>query len=92
MWQANIPLPSLPIMLVCSADATIEFNRTGDFNTILDSPEDSKKVKAIFAKDGFTIGSESYEYGEPYSYKEIPEMLQYLKEKEMDFPKFNAGF
>lgn len=84
----GIQIPGLPILLYCVSDASVILVPQTKFKTILDRSEASGGITAILDNEGFSIGGESFNYNEKIFYKEIPAMLQWLKQLNMEMPTF----
>lgn len=91
----TMQLNRLPIALSFHPQGLIAFQRLTDafgneldFRTIIDNPEVG--VQAIISVDDVFIGAETVlQYGEFYEYKQMPELLAWLKAQEMIMPRFN---
>ena len=95
MQQVQVQLGSLPVILICLSTGEVVFVKRHDFKTIIDSPEQG--LIAMFSNDGFSITdnnkvAHSFDYSVMYRYKDIPAMLQYLKQQELELPIFNTHF
>ena len=86
MWQITIPHPSLPVAFRCREDATIAFIRTFNFTDIVEG--NLSGVYSSFGEFDFKIGDEILQYGLQYSYKDLPELLQWFKEQNMIMQEF----
>ena len=95
MHQLPIKLGSLPINLVLISNGSVAFVKAGNFTTIFDFPEDKNDVEAIFSYSDFCIGNaEGLCYNVAYKYKEIPDMLAWLQQQNLQEPQgmFFRGF
>lgn len=72
-----------PINLILLANGTLAFIRVMEFKGIVDLPTNENYPEASFWRDGFQIGDEVYEYNMAYPYKEMPVMLEWLKQQNM---------
>lgn len=82
--QMAVPLAGLPLNLVLISDGSLAFVKTHNFKCIVDQPEDDKKVAAMFDEEDFSIGTErQLAYNVAYRYSEIPCMLQWLLEQNL---------
>lgn len=70
---------SFPITMLCIDNGNIAFQPTQQFKAIIDG-------NVVWAADGFSIDGEDYKYGEQICYKEIPSMLQWLKQQNLISP------
>lgn len=78
-------LGSLPIMIVFDSSGMVGFNRMANFPTIIENLEDGLQI--IYSNDDIFLGSETQiEYNRLYQYKEMPEMLYWLKSQELELP------
>jgi hypothetical protein len=85
MYQMQIPIGQLPINLVLLSDGTLVFIKVANFGVIFDHKLGG--VDAIFHEDSFTINGTDYFYNTIYAYKEIPEMLQWLAQQNLQWPE-----
>lgn len=95
MHQLPIRLGSLPISLVLISDGSVAFVKSCNFKTICDVPEGVGEVVAIFDNEGFQLGNTSnFCYNVAYKYKEIPDMLSWLQQQNLQEPQgvFFGGF
>lgn len=77
MIYTQIPLANLPINLILLPETTeVAFVVVQQFKLVYDMSTDGED--AYFDMEGFSIGTEEYEYNKPYKYKEIPSMLNWL--------------
>lgn len=84
----GLALKGLPIQLQCYQDGTVAFAKLGLFKAIVDQPGDG--LQAIITTEDIAIGADTViEYGMRYRYKEMPELLAYLKSLDMEMPVFN---
>lgn len=87
-FQIGIQVPGLPIALYAISDASLVLVPQSKFKTIVDRSEASGGITAILDNDGFSLNGESFNYNEKIFYKEIPAMLQWLKQLNMEMPTF----
>lgn len=87
-FQISLPLSTLPIMLYCISDSSVVLVPQTKFKTLIELPSESGGITAILDNEGFSIGGESFNYNEKIFYKEIPAMLQWLKQLNMEIPTF----
>jgi hypothetical protein len=91
MQQIQVQLGSLPIILVCLMTGEVAFVKRADFKTIIDLPETG--LVAMWDNEGFSITDEnkvahSFDYNVTYRFKDVPVMLQYLKQQNLEMPVF----
>ena len=92
MFQAQMQLPGLPILLTLRSDATIAFTPFQAFPTIIDQPEDANAVKAIFDSEHTLFyltddDKQEYNYNTPIAYKEEPLLLRWLQQQHLEQPQ-----
>lgn len=89
MHQLQIKLGSLPISLVLISDGSVAFVKSCNFKAICDSgDDDGKQIVAIFDNEGFQLGNtDNFCYNVAYRYKEIPDMLKYLQQQNLQEPQ-----
>lgn len=87
-FQVGIQIPGLPIVLYAVSDSSVVLVPQTKFKAILDRSKASGGITAILDNEGFSIGGESFNYNEKIFYKEIPAMLQWLKQLNMEIPTF----
>lgn len=81
-------MKGLPLQLQCFQDGTVSFAKLGLFKAIVDQPGDG--LQAIITTEDIAIGADTViEYGMRYRYKEMSELLAYLKSLDMEMPIFN---
>lgn len=84
MLQVQIPIGQMPINLILLSDGTVVFIKVATFGVIFDQKLDG--VSAIFEDDHFTLAESEFYYNTIYRYKEIPEMLQWLQQQNLQEP------
>ena len=89
MYQVQVPLGNLPVNLVLIGNreqASVAFVRFQS-GTVFDQSDD---VSAGFFDENFLLfrngTNESFEYNTAYDYKNIPAMLQWLKQQNLQEP------
>lgn len=86
-YQAQLPLGNLPFHLVLISDGTVAFVLHQHFKLIHDDhPKDSGKVVGIYDTQGFSLNGEAFLYSTKYAYKEMPTLLKWLQEQELEMP------
>jgi hypothetical protein len=95
MMSVQLPLGTLPVNLVLVPHcAGAVFVKTATFSVVLDVDyEGQGNVEGYFYKDSFQLGNdietaEEFFYNQIYQYKEIPVMLQWLKQQKLQQPDF----
>ncbi|MGZ8888083.1 MAG: hypothetical protein ACXW1D_00840 [Halobacteriota archaeon] len=82
MMALDARLANLPIQITYYGNGLIEFNRYVNFNTIVDNP--CEGIQAIISNEDIYVGADTVvEYGVRYEYKEMPELLAWLKEQNL---------
>lgn len=82
MFGINARLANLPIKITYYVDGWVELNRLANFNTIVDNP--CAGIQAIISNEDVYVGADTVvEYGVRYDYKEMPELLAWLKEQNL---------
>jgi hypothetical protein len=83
MWQKQISLGQMmPIGMLCLSNGNIAFFRLQEFETIFDQDEQGITV-ASFDMEDFDINGTVLKYDCQYNYKEIPELLEWLKSQQL---------
>jgi len=88
MQQISIRMNNLPLNLICAETGQIALIPTQQFKTIIDQCEG---ITAIIDTTGITINGESFEYNELISYKESPNMLQWLQAQKLEMPTISKN-
>ncbi len=90
MQGIQLPLGSLPLTISCFENGKVSIQRMANFPTIIDQVEQG--IQAIWDADGGTIGSGTeINYGEMYSYRELPELAAYIAHQKLEMPEFRKG-
>lgn len=85
MAQIGMQLGSLPIQIIYDSSGTVGFVRMANMPTIVENLEDGLQI--IYSNEDIFLGAETQiEYNRLYQYKEIPEMLYWLKSQELEMP------
>lgn len=88
MFQLQVSIgETFPVSLVLLSNGTLVWIKTTQFKPIYDSPSEPDSIAAVFSEDGFTIGDDEYSYNRIYEYKELPSMLKWLKQQQMQEPE-----
>lgn len=82
----QVHIDGWPLVIQCFENGLITIYRSAEFKTILDQPNSTEDLVAIFDNDGFTIGTESYDYGAFIDYKNTPDVLKWLKQQGLKNP------
>lgn len=91
MFQVQVGLGSLPIVLFCLGDGSVAMQPSQQFSAVFD--QQLEGVQAMFDMNGYSIDGVEYKYGEKVFYKEIPSVLQWLQKQELQMPVFqNSPF
>ena len=96
-FQVQIPLGRLPINLVLvgnKVSAEVVFVKVADrVLLVVDQPESKDAIGAVFSEENFAffeewVGGaiECFEYTVVYDYKEIPLMLKWLQQQNLQEP------
>ena len=88
MYQIQLSLQTLPILITCNSEGRVGFSPQGVFKTLVDTYGEANSKVAIFDMAGFIIDSIEYKYNVWYDYKNLPSLLEYLKKLEMKMPIF----
>lgn len=86
---------TFPLVLACFDNGTVALLKAREFSSIFDSPETG--VHGAFHPDHFALwtpGRESlaeFEYSTQYNYKNIPLLLAWLKQQNLQPPQFKGG-
>lgn len=88
LWQIQLPIGATPLALTCFSDGTIGFVPQMVFTTFVE--EYVKDKFAMFDMNGFSINQKQYNYNTRYSYKIIPDMLEYLQSLKLEMPQFST--
>ncbi len=84
MIYCQMPIGQLfPIQLILLENGEVMFVRVRESKPIIDMVEE---IFAIFYEDGFEIKGESFEYSTPYTYKELPSMIEWLQHQNLQQP------
>lgn len=93
-YQIQVPLGSLPVALVLVGNqwqGRVAFVKVAPFITVFDCGKEGSNISAAFYQDEFHIfgsvdGEEVFEYDTIYDYKELPVMLEWLKQQNLQEP------
>lgn len=82
--QISVPLNSLPLNIVYLSNGQIGLVPRGIFPTIFDSPE--KGIHAIITPEKMIVGTTEIKYNTSLKYKEMPELLEWLQQQNLEQP------
>ena len=82
--QISAPLGNLPLSIVYVSNGTLGLVPKGIFPTIFDSPE--KGIHAIITPEKMIVGTTEIKYNTSLKYKEIPELLKWLVQQDLQKP------
>lgn len=75
----------MPINLVLLGTGHVAFIRVAAFKALFDQCEEGG-VSAEFYEGDFSVGGEVFQYNTSYPYKELPDMLKWLKAQSLIAP------
>lgn len=85
----NLQLGNLPIQLILAENGQVAFQKMGKIDTIVDQP--GTGVQAIIDDDGIYVGADTeLAYNCLYSYKEMPELLAWLQQMNLEAPNLKG--
>ena len=85
MYQVQVAVGNMPINLLLLSNGYVAFVRVANFKALFDQSKEGDIV-AMFYEEDFTVGAETFQYNTSYAYKEIPDMLAWLKAQELIKP------
>ena len=86
--QVGTQLGSLPIQVVFDSSGQIGFARMANFQTVIENLEDGLSI--IYSNDDIYLAENTQlMYNVLYQYKNIPEMITWLKSQNLQMPQFN---
>lgn len=83
IYQAQIGIGSLPVNLILLSTGQLVFIRVANIGVLFDNNDG---IDAVFMDDGFRLNDEEFSYNTLYWYKEIPLLLQWLKNQNLQEP------
>ncbi len=90
MQSIDVQLGNLPLILSCYSNGCISIARAANFKCIIDQPQVG--VMAFIDAEGISIGTETeIIYEEMLEYKQMPELLSWLKAQNMEMPVLRKG-
>jgi hypothetical protein len=84
MQQLSMSINNLPLSLVLVSNGTLGIVPKGAFPTIFDSPEQG--IHAIITPEKMVVGNTSVLYNTSLKYKEMPELLEWLVQQDLEKP------
>ena len=101
-YQVQVPLGGLPVNLVLVGNrehGEVAFVKVAPFaGAVFDLTDDGQDVRAVFDTHKFALFhptdvslDEEFHYDMLYDYKNIPVMLQWLKDQKLEEPKTIFG-
>jgi len=88
--QITIKINNLPLVLICLSNGHVAIIPQGKFPVIFDSPEQG--VKAVITPETMLVGTTNVPYNTSLPYKEMPELLQWLVDQQLEMPAFGNMF
>lgn len=86
MYQIQLPLGNLPILITCFSDSHIGFSYNYQFSAIVDVWGDNKQT--IIDMGGIRVDDINLAYNTKYAYKQMPTVLEWLQSLKLEMPKF----
>lgn len=82
--QISVPLNSLPLNIVYLSNGQIGLVPRGTFPTVFDQPDQG--IHAIITPEKMLVGNTEIKYNTSLKYKEMPELLEWLKAQQLEQP------
>lgn len=82
--QLSTPLGNLPLSLVLVSTGQIGLVPRGAFPVLFDQPEQG--IHAIITPEKMVVGNTDVPYNTSLKYKEMPELLEWLKAQSLEKP------
>lgn len=82
MQQIAINLGNLPLNLILVSNGQLALVPRGNFPVIFDQPEQG--ISAIISSDKFLVGDKEIRYNTAISYKDIPELKEWLVQQKLE--------
>lgn len=82
--QISVQLNSLPLNIVYLSNGQVGLVPRGAFPVIFDSPEQG--IHAIITPEKMIVGNTNVPYNTSLKYKEMPELLEWLKAQSLEKP------
>lgn len=89
MLGVQLPIGTLPIMMMCYETGQVAFARMRDFNLIVDAPESG--IQALISNQDIYVGTDTeIKYGEMYDWQSMPELKAWIAAQNLDMPTFRT--
>lgn len=82
--QLSAPINTLPLNIVYISNGTLGIVPKGAFPVIYDQPEQG--IHAIITPEKMIVGSTNVPYNTSLKYKEMPELLEWLVQQDLEKP------
>ena len=82
--QISAPLGNLSLSIVYISNGTLGIVPKGIFPTIFDMPEQG--IHAIITPEKMIVGTTEIKYNTSLKYKEMPELLKWLVQQDLEKP------
>lgn len=82
--QLSMPINNFPLSLVLVSNGQIGLVPRGAFPVIFDSPEQG--IHAIITPEKMVVGNTNVPYNTSLKYKEMPELLEWLQNQQLEQP------
>lgn len=82
--QISAPLGNLSLSIVYISNGTIGLVPKGAFPVLFDMPEQG--IHAIITPEKMIVGSTNVPYNTSLKYKEMPELLEWLVQQDLEKP------
>lgn len=82
--QISVPLNSLPLNIVYLSNGKIGLVPRGTFPVTFDQPEQG--IHAIITPEKMIVGTTEIKYNTSLKYKEMPELLEWLVQQQLEQP------
>lgn len=83
--QIGMQLGPLPIQIVYDSSGMVGFNRLANFRTIVENLEDGLQI--IYSNEDIVVGTTELAYNVLHDYKNMPEVLYWLKSQQLEMPQ-----
>ena len=82
--QISAPLGNLPLSVVYISNGTLGLVPRGAFPVLFDQPEQG--IHAIITPEKMIVGTTNVPYNTSLKYKEMPELLKWLVQQNLEQP------
>lgn len=82
--QLAMQMVGLPLNLILISNGQLAVCPRGIFNTIYDQPEQG--ISAVISSDKMLVGNTEVSYNKALSYKQMPELLEWLVQQKLEQP------